>query len=281
MTCQACSGQGFDAIDLRGLWRGRPAFLVCGGPSLYDYPLNELRERGVASLGINQAAAFAPCKAFHFSDSLWKFHFSLFFDPTVLCFVPIGKLFSPVRARLRDGTFRTTDVLACNCPAVVGISRDSKFEPSEFFTTSYAHWGKGEVGDKRLCTMVVGIRLLHYLGCPRAYLLGVDHRMPDKAAGYAWGQASSGERPFARIEAMLEAISPVCRENGLEVYNCNERSKSKAFPHRPWHEAIRDCRGPVPREPYDLDNWYWGSVKDEHEKKYPKRITQDELMEKM
>ena len=90
-ACDVCMHTGFDRIDLSRKW-SRPAFLVCGGPSLNELDLEQLRGRGVMSLGVNNAAAYAPCTAFTFGDGHEKFHHALYMDSQVWCFVPDGQM---------------------------------------------------------------------------------------------------------------------------------------------------------------------------------------------
>ena len=48
----------------RNMLRGGSAFLVCGGPSAKEVEYTRLKERGIFSLGINNAAAWCPVDAF-------------------------------------------------------------------------------------------------------------------------------------------------------------------------------------------------------------------------
>jgi hypothetical protein len=261
--CEYCRGTGFEPISLAGLWSPQPGFLVCGGPSLSTLPLDALRQRGVVSVGINNAGAYAPCTAMTFGDPQYKFHSACFFDPKCITFAPTGKLRRTVRIK-HKGAFRFTNVRLYECPNVFGIARRGSFKASTFLSTYFAHWGHGGQTDseqpfRRLATMLLGIRLLHYLGCPRIYMIGVDFSIPtDKTKpGYAWGDnASAGNKIWWKIDTMMETLVPVFAEAGVEVFNCNPESNSKAFPHVPFEKAIVDCRGPIETEPFDIADWY-------------------------
>jgi hypothetical protein len=190
--CSECGGTGCKAVDLCGLWGPSAGFLVCGGPSLNKMPYQRLRERGIVSLGVNNVSGHAPVAAWCFSDPQNKFHHGLFLDPKVLTFSPIGKLKRKVRAKLPDGTFRGLRTRVRECPGTLGFARRTEFDAPTFLTTRFAHWGRGgkQEEDNRpfmcLCNMLLGIRLLHYLGCPRVYMLGVDFKMTDEAQYSFW-----------------------------------------------------------------------------------------------
>lgn len=313
--CKDCCGSGYQAINLNGWWAPSPAFLVCGGPSLLKQPFEKLRERGIASLAVNQVAAKVPVTAWTFGDPADKFHHGLHLDPKTITFAPLGKLRHPINAKLPDGQFRRIGLHNDNgevvpyclrdCPSTFGYSRDSRFDPATFLTTDYAHWGGAtkedevrqaewdarfeEVWKKHtqesgghfsrhqknlfkkeyekkvgksppnshvLCSMLLGFRLLHYLGCPRIYLMGVDLWMTDEQP-YAFTQGKSARNGrYSDENEMLHQIKPVLEASGMEVYNTNPTSKCDAFQFVKFEEALQDCRGAVPLEPFDTDKWY-------------------------
>ena len=298
--CEVCKKTGYHRLNLQGLWSPSPGFLVCGGPSLRKLDLSPLRERGIVSVGINQAASYAPVRAWTFGDPPKKFHHALWLDGSTLTFAPLGKLKLNIRARLPDKTFRTVDRLARDCPGTVGYSRSSKwlespvigsdgqpvfgpdkkplytYDPSSFLTTEYAHWGTGGK-DSCLCSMMLGFRLLHYMGCPTIYMLGVDFNMTDRHQ-YAFNQRKAPRNGRYRKEnAMCAAVAPVLSAAGVEVFNCNQHSNCTAFPFKPYIEALDDCRGGIPAEPFDLSNWYDKGHGKEQAEKYPDVMPMAEL----
>lgn len=252
---------------LRGMWHGCAAFFVCGGPSLKQLDLGFLRERGIASLGINNVAGYAPVKAMTFSDPASKFHHGIFFDPGIIKFVPKPKLSERVRAKLPDGSFQWTAYEVRHCPSVFGYERDGIWQPESFLTREKATWGvsKKHVENQGKQTILfsffLGIRLLHYLGVRRIYLLGVDFKM-DTQHHYAFGQyrhegAISGNNNSYRVATgMLQELRPHLEKAGMEIYQTNEHSALKVFDYVDLETAIEDCRGLVPQEPFALDHYY-------------------------
>ena len=254
---------------LRDLWRPNPAFLVCGGPSLKQLDLSKLKERGIMSLGVNNVAAYAPCRAFVCSDPPEKFHFGIWLDPAIMKLIPVPKLTKRVRAKLPDGTFRHTAFRCQDCPNVWGFSRSTVFDPATFLTADSASWGvsardsEATGRPKVYWTMLLGVRLLHYLGARRIYMIGVDFSMgTGPGQGYAfsqhrWAGAVGGNQNSYRVvSAMFSELRPYFDATGFEVYNCNPDSALKAFPHVPFAQAVEDCRGLVPHEPFNTEGYY-------------------------
>lgn len=259
-------------VDLEGLWSPSPAFLVGGGPSLQDLPLDRLRERGVVSLGVNNAAAWAPVKAWVFSDPQSKFHHGLFLDPAVMTFCPVPKLKRQVLLKDDDG-WHYTGTRVRDCPNTYGFDRSTRFVPEEFFKTTYAHWGpkKKQPKDRKipgvLCTMMLGIRLLYYLGVRRIYLLGMDfHGRSGKCYGFPEANRERNGR-YTKEASMLQLLLPEFEKVGLELWNCSPDSALTLFPFRSFDAAVSDCKGSVPEEPFDTFGWYGKSrVKEDCER---------------
>ena len=259
---------------LRNLLAGGSVFLVGGGPSANDQPLEELNRRGVWSLGINNMAGhsrFRP-QAFVCSDPPKKFTSSVWLDPGIMKLVPIPKLRGrrgALRRKLPSGEFEKLKQRACDCPNTWGFKRNTYLTPDDdFFLIDGAMWGNHRAGSERtgeprtVCTMLLGLRLLRYLGARRVFLVGCDFRM---GAGYGYsfaqgrteGACESNNRQFEIVGNWISTLQErgVFRRFGLEVFNCFKFSGLRAFPHAPFADAVADCKGLVEDAP-DLSNWY-------------------------
>ena len=256
--CTNCNKLGFLRTDLNGLWSS-PGFLVCGGPSINKLPFHKLSERGIVSLAINNSAGHVPVSAWVFSDPQEKFHHGLFLDPKMMTFTPISKLTKNYRIK-ENGQFRWSENKVKDCPNTFGFSRKTLLYPDQFLKSDYAMWGYGgkQTDNKPfecLATILLGIRLMCYLGCPRIYLLGVDF-LRTLEAQYSFAQkANTSNRRYEHENAMLRSIRPFIEQQGVKVYNCNPESKCDAFEYVSFDNAFEDCKGIV-REPFDLEGWY-------------------------
>ena len=252
---------------LRDMWQGCAAFYVCGGPSLKQIDLSFLKERGIVSLGVNNVAGYAPVRAMVFSDPASKFHHGIFFDAAMYKFVPKPKLSERVRAKLPDGTFQWTAYEVRHCPTVFGFDRDGRWEDGTFLTREAASWGvskkhkENQGKDTILFSFFLGLRLLHYLGVRRIYMLGVDFGM-DAEHGYAFdqyrhpGACDSNNNSYRVATKMLIKLRPELEQAGLQVFQTNPESNLRVFDYVPLEDAITDCRGLVPPEPFDMRGWY-------------------------
>jgi len=257
-TCTTCNKFGFLRADLAGMWSA-PGFLVCGGPSINKIPFHKLNERGIVSMAINNSAGHVPVSAWVFSDPQEKFHHGLYLDPKIMTFAPVPKLTKHYRIK-ENGQFRWSENKIMDCPNTFGFDRKTSLYSDKFLDTDYAMWGYGgkQPGDKPfkcLCTMLLGIRLMCYLGCPKIYLLGVDFLRTDDAQ-YSFPQkASTSNRRYEHESAMLRDIKPFIEQKGIKIYNCNPESGCKVFDFISFDAAFEDCKGLV-REPFDLAGWY-------------------------
>lgn len=266
---------------LRGLLAGVPSFLVCGGPSAKQLSLADLDQRGVWSLAINNMAGYCRTNAFLCSDPPSKFHNGIWQDPAMMKFVPTPKLDDcrggirekigdEFREKMIDGERLRTG----KCPNTWGFERRSWMKPDEsFFLESSAAWGNHNSGvqrtgeEKTVCTMLLGLRMLYYLGSRRIYLVGVDFKMdPTKELcdNYAFTEErkpdaiQSNNSQFAVVNKWMCRMQQngIFSKFGLEVYNCNERSGLRAFPFVPFELAIEDTLKDFPEEPLDTLKWY-------------------------
>ncbi len=269
--------------SLRNMLAGRPIFLVVGGPSLKQIPIEQLKQRGVWSIAVNNAAGYCWTNAFVCADPPLKFHHGIWLDPTVMKFVPIAKM-TGRRSRLkekvgeefidleRDGK----SVGVPDCPNVWAFGRRSWLQPDgTFFTDTDAAWGNHQSGcnrtgqQKTVCTMLLAIRLAYYLsgrGC-RIYLLGCSWRMNPEAGvqeNYAFGQSrlpdavKSNNDQYEIAGGWLSEMqnNGTFAKYGLEIYNCYERSALRAFPYVPFDMALQDVLRGFPKEPLDCGGWY-------------------------
>ena len=258
---------------LRDVLAGGAAFLLCGGPSANEVELDRLAWRGCWTMGVNNAAGHPRVRpqAFVCSDPPQKFSHSIWYDPGVMKFVPTPKL-GGYRANLRvkrDGEFSRAERKTADCPNVWGFQRWSWLHPDDrFFSTDGACWGNNEKESKRtgqpktVCTMLLGLRLLRFLGARTVFLLGVDFRMTPEA-GYSFGQGrdagacASNNNLFRTVNGWLCEMAErgVFDRFGMKVYNCNPTSGLRAFPHVPFNKAVEAAAGIIERMP-DLSKWY-------------------------
>jgi len=130
-----------------------------------------------------------------------------------------------------------------------------------------------------LCTMLLGIRLMHYLGCTTVYMIGVDFWMTEEAQ-YAFGQKKNVRNGrYSKENEMLKMLKPTFDKHDFKLFNCNPNTKCDAVPYVSFDEAFYHCKGAVPNEPFDLSLWYDKGICNKYENDYPEPIAVEELKE--
>lgn len=267
---------------LRGMLAGGSAFLVGGGPSANDLPVGKLANRGLFSMGINNVAAWIRVNSFVCSDPPSKFSDAIWLDPSVMKFCPVPKLTNRGRGALRtkeDGVFKDLEIRTIDCPNIWGFYRETTWHwDDRFFTSEIAAWGNGGEGEKitghpkTLCTLLLGLRLLRYLGARTIFLVGVDFRMVDR--GYSFdqgrtaGAVSNNNRQYQIVNTGLcEMVKAgIFKKFGLDVYNTCAVSGLRAFDHVPFDRALDFALRNYPKG-IDLEGWYEKQDKTKKSKK--------------
>lgn len=260
--------------SLQTMLAGRDVFLAAGGPSANDLPLEQLGHRGAWTMTVNNMgghARFRP-QAFVCSDPPLKFSHCIWRDPAIMKFLPTPKM-TGHRAYLKekqsDGIFNRMTEKVLQMPNVWGFKRYSWMYPNEqFFATDGACWGNHNAGVKKtgesktVCTFLLALRLLKYLGAGKIFLIGVDfHMAPDK--GYAFpqgrtaGASQSNNGQFRIVNQWLCEMknNGTFAKFGMEIFNCNETSGLRAFPYVPFDVAFEMATEGIQNEP-DLVGWY-------------------------
>ena len=260
--------------SIYNLLAGGSAFLIGGGPSANEIPLELLSTRGIFSLAVNNSSAHPRIRpqVMVCSDPPKKFSHSVWLDPGIMKIIPIPKLGgrrAALRRKLPDGKFVPLDQATTDCPNVWGFQRNSWMFPDErFFLTDGACWGNHKVGVeltgelKTVSTMLLGLRILAYLGARTIYLVGVDFAMAPER-GYSFGQGRDAGASRSNNSAYNTVNEWLCRmadkgifeKFGLTIYNTYEMSGLRAFPYVPYEEAISRARGMVEVVP-NLEGWY-------------------------
>lgn len=237
-------------VFLGDMYRGRAAFLICGGPSLTTHNLSLLLERGILTMAVNNAATIVRPHLWcsvddpgNFSDAIWA-------DPAILKFVPLCHMEKPFRQRNANGELIPSLEKVGDMPAVFGYRRNEAFVPEQFLQEDTFNWGNhGKRVDSLGCkgsrsVMFVAIRMLYYLGVRQIFLIGCDFRMQEGRQNYAFEQDRSrssirgNNSSYAIMNQRFTALLPHFAEAGLQIANCTPDSGLKVFPYSPYEQAI-------------------------------------------
>jgi hypothetical protein len=260
------------SISLENWYRGRPVFLVCGGPSLAGLDLSQLRRPGVVTFAVNNVwASFRPhlwcCvdRPGNFIDTGWK-------DPAIIKFAPLGKVDAHLHVKNARGEFRKSAYKLKNMPSTFFFRRNEKFRASTFLAEGTVNWGShgkytdhlGIKGSRSV--MLAAVRLIHYLGFRRVYIIGADFGMKDSpeekpAQNYAWKQwrhessVSGNNATYISLNKRFKALLPHLKTAKMKVWNCTPGGGLEAFPRMDFQEAV-DLSAAECEKEVDTEGWY-------------------------
>lgn len=245
-------------VFLGDLFRGRPAILVCAGPSLTSHDLTLLDRRGVLTMAVNNAATVVRPRMWcsvddpgNFADAIWQ-------DAGILKFVPLCHMEKPFTVRDERGELVAAAERVGDMPAVFGFRRNEAFVADQWLYEDTFNWGNhgnrtdayGYKGGRSV--MYVALRLLFYLGVRRVYLIGCDFRMEFGKQNYAFEQDRSASSvrgnnsAYDVFNARMFYLKPHFEQAGFQVFNCTPNSGLTVFPSASYEEAIGSADTLVP-----------------------------------
>lgn len=256
-------------VPLGNTWRDGHVFFVLSGPSLSLIPPEELQQRGIVTLAVNNAATVIRPNFWVYGDRTNKFHDVIWKDPGIMKFMPIRawhpRRISTVRTKV-DGKFVDTGKQGRYFPGVIGYQRNAFFNPEIFLWEPTVNWGNSKKSAAQnnlphiINIMFVAFRVAYYLGFRHIYLLGCDFNMKG-ARPYAFDQAktpdsvSSNNGTYLKLNYMLSLLKPYFDNAKLEVFNCTPDSGLLAFPQLSFQEALQNAKSDLPKV-IDTAGWY-------------------------
>lgn len=246
-------------VFLGDMYRGRSAFLVCGGPSLTSHDLALLNSRGILTMAVNNAATIVRPNLWCSVDDPGNFSDAIWYDAGITKFVPFCHMEKTFTVRSPHGELMDSTDKVGDMPAVFGFRRNEAFVAEQFLTEDTFNWGNhgnrldnlGNKGSRSV--MYVAIRLLHYLGIRTIYLIGCDFKMQTDTQNYAFqqGRTSASVRgnndSYRIMNDRFTALLPHFEQAGLEIYNCTPESGLKPFPRMSYEEAIEAATAMIPK----------------------------------
>ena len=260
------TGDGRPAY-LNGLYAGRSAFLIAGGPSFADdkaFPKEPLQAPGVITMAVNNAPKVLRPTLWTSVDVPEHFIRSIWLDPRIMKFCAyahIDKHLLDNDSAVRNGTLYTPKETWVTlpdtpktCPNTFFYARDGRFDAETFLTSSLFNWGNdGKTG--RRSVLLVALRQLIVLGITRIFLLGVDFNMTaTNTYSFDQGRLDPSVRKnnltYKALQNWFTALRPKLEAAGVRVFNCNPESRLTAFDHLPYHEALALVQA---EEMHDID----------------------------
>ena len=246
-------------VFLGDTYRGRSAFLICSGPSLNKHDLSLLKRPGILTLAVNNAATIVHPNLWCSVDDPGNFSDAIWHDPTITKFVPLCHMEKNFSVRNKNNELTKSELLVGDMPAVFGYRRNEQFIAEQWLQEDSFNWGNhsnrvdayGNKGSRSI--MYVALRLLHYLGCRRVYLLGCDFRMEHGVQNYAFEQDRSASSvrgnnfSYQILNTRLGHLKPFFEKERFEVINCTPNSGLTVFSHTTYEDAIAQASSVQPK----------------------------------
>lgn len=229
-------------VPLKDLYRGRSAFLICGGPSLAQMgrKVHRIIQRpAFLTMAVNNAPKLIRPNLWCSVDEPDHFLRSIFLDPKILKFQPVGKTSKKL---WHSDRWESMDVRVRDCPNVFYYTLTHAGFPDEFLSQPQFFWGFDSKSGGGRSVMHVAIKLLYVLGCRRIFLLGADfHMTPER--GYAFEQArhagsvKNNNDTYRKLNERFAVLRPQFEAAELHVFNCTPGSQLEAFDRMPFMKA--------------------------------------------
>lgn len=246
-------------VFLGDLYRGRSAFLLCGGPSLTSHDLTKLDRRGILTCAVNNAAIVRRPNLWvcvddpgNFCDVIWR-------DPAILKFVPLCHMEKKFSIRGGKGELVESAEVVGDMPAVLGFRRNERFLAEQWLYEDTFNWGNhGDLVDAHgvkgsRSVMLPAVRLLFFLGVRTVYLAGCDFRMAVGEKNYAFdqdrsrGSVKGNNKTYEALNVRFQALLPFFEQEGFEVFNCTPESGLTPFPYLDFDEAVERATAEMPK----------------------------------
>lgn len=217
--------------NLKDVYKNAGCFFIGSGPSLDNIDLNLLKERGILSFAVNNVGAYKDIRPNFWcsADTTSKFHSVIWDDPGIIKFV-----------RNSPGEY----------PNLYTFQVNEDFNVKTFFEEPTVSFGNHtELIDEYKnkggrSVMYCSLRIMHYLGVRRVYLLGCDFNMQEKRPyvfdQQKWsGGCKTNNQAYEIMNERFFHLNKRAKELNYHIYNCTENSKLTAFEKKDYYEAIK------------------------------------------
>lgn len=247
--------QDHHPLWLGDLYRGRSAFLICGGPSFGKVNHAMLRAPGIVTMGLNNSPRTFRPNLWCSVDSPDHWIRSIWLDPLIQKFVPISHAAKIV---FNSDTWQFMKLRVGDCPNVVFYKRNEHFNAKQFLWEDCINWGNHKKYGGGRSVMLPAIRILFTLGFRRVYLLGCDFKMDDQHHYHFEqdrhkGSIKGNNETYAKLNQWFKELRPLFEREGFFVFNCNPESNLKAFEHIPFEVAAAEAQSHMDGVIYDQE----------------------------
>jgi len=236
----------FFTQDHHPLWltdnyRGRTAFMICGGPSFGEIDHDKLAQPGILTMGMNNAPRTFRPDLWASVDSPDHFLLSIYMDPKIMKFVPVCSAGKPL---FDNDNWQWTNLKVGDSPNMVYYKRNERFRAKQYLWEDTINWGNHKDYGGGRSIMLATIRILFLLGFRTVNLLGCDFNMSEEHT-YHFDQTRRKDSvrgntsTYGQLNERFAELRPLFEREKFNVYNCNPESGLRVFEHVSFDAAIK------------------------------------------
>lgn len=220
---------------------GRSVFLVCGGPSIKNLPIEKLKAPGVIVAGINNSAKTIRPNIWFSVDSPSNFLLSIWKDPLIQKIVPMC---GAEKALFDSRSWDWANLSPRECPNVAYFRRNERFKAKQFLWEDTINWGCHKKYGGGRSVMLAAVRVLFYLGFRRVFLLGADFDMsPTTTYNFDQPRTSQSVKnnndTYRMLQKRFTQLRPLFEREKFRIFNCNPKSNLTAFDFTDFDSALK------------------------------------------
>lgn len=232
--------QDHHPLWLADTYRGRSAFLICGGPSFAALDHSKIAQPGVLTMGLNNSVRTFRPNLWCSVDSPDHWVRSVWLDPQVQKFVPIDHASKQV---FNSDKWEFMDLKVGDCPNMVYYKRNEKFQAHQWLWEDTMNWGNHKDHGGGRSVMLPAVRILYILGVRRIYLVGADFNMSPTSAYHfdqarAKGSIKGNNETYEKLNKWFSELRPMLEKNDCHIFNCNPASNLKSFSFITYDDAV-------------------------------------------
>jgi hypothetical protein len=197
--------------NLAEIFKDRTAILMGGAPTIQEYDLSLLEQRGVLSAAMNNVARHFRPTCWFSADHPQSFEPQILLDPNIMKFAPAGHSTTTVNSQ----SYR-------NVPNVYFYIGDDKIPIGQSLSEhTQLPWYRN--------TLLVSFVVLNYLGVTRVVLGGSDFEFEKNVYAHkdslAQHERKLNQNLYASQVYELKRLKPVFDDAGIEILDCSCKSK--------------------------------------------------------
>ncbi len=221
-------------VDLTDLYRDQKVFLLCNGPSRNKEDLSILKTPGIMTMTMNNGGHDFRSNFWCACDTPAKFMRSIWYDQTILKFIPKSQKNCKV----------VGNAIASEFPATLMFNKKTLPDTNDWLNQDAIVWNTSKECPNVRTTILACIHILYILGFRTIYLLGADFHM-EQSNPYCFEESRNihsvehNNHLFRCVDTWFDKMKIQFNQANLKIINCTKGSHIKNLPYMDYAEAVK------------------------------------------